>query len=397
MTTLRLVARAVCLALVCAATASAQQSDSDFIRANYTKHEYRIPMRDGVQLFTIVYVPKDASPTSTYPMVMQRTCYSVAPYGPDEYRARLGPNPFMMRGQVHLRVPGRARAVHVRGHVRERAARSCPTRSRPAIRTKIDEASDTYDTIDWLLKHVPTTTASVGQWGIRYPGFYTTMGALSAPPALVAASPQAPVTDFFFEDFHHNGALTQAYFYAYPLFGIQHAAPTPDDWWQSGMVKDGLPDDYDFQLASGRCPTTTNRYYKNNFFWQEIIQHPDYDDFWRARAVAPDHRRPPHAEHAHRRRLVRRRGPLRAAGPCTGRSTTDAPGELHRARRRPLPPRRVVAHEHRAHRARRHLLRRFTGDASSSATSRRSSSTTSSRRPGRARSGCPNALIFDTG
>ncbi len=287
MPTIRRLSGAVCLALACAATASAQQSDWGFIVANYTKHEYRVPMRDGVKLFTIVYVPKDASPTHTYPIVMERTCYSVAPYGPDIYPTKLGPDPFMMRDKyifVYQDVRGRYMSegtfVNVRPFI--------PDSIKAKDHTKVDEASDTYDTINWLLKNVPDNDGRVGQWGISYPGFYTTMGALSGNPALVAVSPQAPVTNFFFEDFHHNGALTQAYFYTYPLFGIQHAAPTPDAWWAKGMVHAGLPDDYDFQLGLGPLSTTTNRYYKNNFFWQEIIHHPNYDKFWQARAVGPD-------------------------------------------------------------------------------------------------------------
>jgi putative CocE/NonD family hydrolase len=95
------------------------------------------------------------------------------------------------------------------------------------------------------------------------------------------------VTDLYFEDFHHNGALTQGYFYAYPIFGIQTGGPTPDHWWAPHMVQEGLPDDYDFQLGLGPLATTTERYYRDNFFWQEIVQHPDYDAFWRARAVTP--------------------------------------------------------------------------------------------------------------
>jgi hypothetical protein len=104
-------------------------------------------------------------------------------------------------------------------------------------RKAVDEASDTYDTIDWLLENVPGNNGKVGQWGISYPGFYASMGALSRHPALVAPSPQAPVTDFFFEDFHYNGALTQAYFYAYPIFGIPHPGPTTENWWGSELEK----------------------------------------------------------------------------------------------------------------------------------------------------------------
>ena len=290
MPTLRTALRTVCVAVAFAATAAAQESDSAFIRANYTKHEYHITMRDGVKLFTIAYVPKDASPTHTYPMVMQRTCYSIAPYGADAYPTRLGPDPFMMRDKyifVYQDVRGRYMSEGTFVNVRPFVPDSIKARDH----TKIDEASDTYDTIDWLVKNVPDNNGRVGQWGISYPGFYTTMGALSGHPALVAASPQAPVTNFYFEDFHHNGALTQAYFYAYPVFGIQHPGPTTENWWYPEYQKVtsvGLPDDYDFQLGLGPLSTTTERFYKDNFFWQEIIHHPDYDAFWKARAVGPD-------------------------------------------------------------------------------------------------------------
>ncbi len=274
-------------ALVALSSSCTDAQGPDFVRANYVKHEYRIPMRDGVKLFTIVYEPKDASPANTYPMVMQRTCYSVAPYGPDQYPTRIGPDPFMMRDKyifVYQDVRGRYMSEGTWENVRP----FIPDSIKAQDSTKVDEASDTYDTIEWLLKNVPDNNGLVGQWGISYPGFFTTMGALSGHPALVAASPQAPVTNFYFEDFHHNGALTQAYFYTYPLFGIQHPQPTADPWWRSGMVSEGLPDDYDFQLSLGPLSTTTERFYKDNFFWQEIVHHPDYDAFWQDRAVGPD-------------------------------------------------------------------------------------------------------------
>ncbi len=283
---LRSISTAAALSALWAAGAAAQQPTADFVRENYVKHEYRIPMRDGVKLFTIVYVPKDASPSHTYPIVMERTCYSIAPYGPDNYARRIGPDPFMMREKyifVYQDVRGRYMSEGTWVNVRPFIPDSIKARDPGAV----DEASDTYDTIEWLLKHVKGHNGRVGQWGISYPGFFTTMGALSGHPALVAASPQAPVTNFYFEDFHHNGALTQGYFYTYPLFGIQHPEPTPDPWWRTGMVGEGLPDDYDFQLSLGPLSTTTERYYGNNFFWREITEHPDYDAFWQARAVGP--------------------------------------------------------------------------------------------------------------
>ncbi|HWJ23260.1 MAG TPA: CocE/NonD family hydrolase, partial [Gemmatimonadaceae bacterium] len=268
------------------AAAGAEEPDSVFVRANYTKHEYQIPMRDGTRLFTIVYVPKDASPTRTYPMIMQRTCYSVAPYGPDNYAAHIAPDQFMMREKyivVYQDVRGRYMSEGTWANVRPLLTDAERARDPRAT----DESTDTYDTIDWLLKKIPYNNGRVGQWGISYPGFFTAQGALSRHPALVASSPQAPVTDFFFEDFHHNGALTQGYFYTYPLFGIPTGGPRTDDWWMAGMVKDGLPDDYDFQLSLGPLRNTTSRYYPDNLFWREIVSHPNYDEFWQTRAVPP--------------------------------------------------------------------------------------------------------------
>ena len=162
----------------------------------------------------------------------------------------------------------------------------------------VDEASDAFDTIDWLIKRVPENIGKVGLWGISYAGFYASMGMLSRHPAVVASSPQAPVTDLFFEDFHHNGALTQAYFYAYPVFGVPRPAPTTHDWWMSAfqaVAANESADDYGFQLALGPLSNTTDRFYRDNVFWQDIVAHPNCDEFWQARAVPPNLRGVTHA------------------------------------------------------------------------------------------------------
>ncbi|MFN0123670.1 MAG: CocE/NonD family hydrolase [Blastocatellia bacterium] len=263
-----------------------QENSAAWVRENFIKYEYRIPMRDGIRLFTIVYVPRDAAETNRYPMLMMRTCYSIPPYGPDAYAPQLGPNPFVMRDKyifVSQDVRGRYMSAGLWTNVRPQLTDEARKRDPKAI----DESTDTYDTIEWLLANVRFHNGRVGQHGISYPGFFTTAGALSRHPALVASSPQAPVTDFFFEDFHHNGALTQAYFYTYPIFGIQSGGPTTSDWWAPKMVQEGRPDDYSFQLALGPLKTTTEKYYKDNFFWRELTEHPDYDRFWQARAIAP--------------------------------------------------------------------------------------------------------------
>jgi putative CocE/NonD family hydrolase len=325
------------IALVSAPPLPAQSSDvsdSLFVRQHYTKHEYRIPMRDGVHLFTIAYVPNDVSGASRYPIVMQRTCYSVAPYGSAAYPSTLGPDRFMMREKyifVYQDVRGRYMSEGEFANATPFIPDSIKARDRKAV----DEASDTYDTIDWLLKNVPGNNGRVGQWGISYPGFYASMGALSRHPALVASSPQAPVTDFFFEDFHHNGALTQAYFYAYPIFGIRRPAPTTENWWGPELQKiaaHGTPDDYFYQLSLGPLANTTARFYGTNTLWRDIVAHPNYDAYWQSRAVPPDLRGVKHAILA----------------------STDRHG--------PVSTRRLGAPQHRAHRAWRRLLRRFTRD-----------------------------------
>lgn len=179
----------------------AQGSDGNsYVKDHFTKKDVYITMRDGKKLFTSIYTPKDASPKKKYPVIMQRTCYSIAPYGEDKYPMRLGPSEIMMKeGYIVV-------YQDVRGRYKSEGTWTNMT---PVIDNKkgkndVDEGSDTYDTIDWLVKNVANNNGRVGQWGISYPGFYTAAGILSNHPALKASSPQAPISDFFFDDFHHN-------------------------------------------------------------------------------------------------------------------------------------------------------------------------------------------------
>jgi putative CocE/NonD family hydrolase len=259
------------------------QSDSAFIRANYQKREYRIPMRDGVRLFTIVYTPKDASPERTYPILMHRTCYSIAPYGEEAYPNELGPSPIMMREKyifVYQDVRGRYMSegtwTNMTPHIPDKKSN-----------TDVDEASDTYDTIEWLLKNIPYHNGRVGIWGISYPGFYTIASALCNHPALKAVSPQAPIADFFFDDFHHNGAFTLEYFLTFPIFGIQHPQPTTQDWWADKMIAvPATRDGYKFYMNLGPLKNG-EKFYADNFFWKQIVEHPNYDEFWQKRSIVP--------------------------------------------------------------------------------------------------------------
>ncbi|MFT4032291.1 MAG: CocE/NonD family hydrolase [Siphonobacter sp.] len=251
-----------------------------WVKENYQKYEFKIPMRDGIKLHTAVYVPKDASASNQYPFLMQRTCYAVEPYGVDKYPSKLGPNSFLMKDKyifVYQDVRGRYMSegtwTTMTPHI--------PNKTKP---TEVDEASDMYDTIEWLLKNVPNNNGRVGQWGISYPGYYTTASSLSNHPALKASSPQAPIADFFFDDFHHNGAFVEHYFSTYPLFGIQTGGPTDKHWWVSKMVNLGTPDGFEFYQNLGPLKNG-DTYYADNFYWQETVNHPNYDEFWQKRGI----------------------------------------------------------------------------------------------------------------
>jgi uncharacterized protein len=266
---------------------AAQLPDSVYITQNYDKTEVTIPMRDGVKLFTAIYAPKDK--TKTYPVLMQRTCYSVAPYGADKYKTRLGPSKFLMKdGYIFV-------YQDVRGRWMSEGLFTNMTPNVPGNdrknKTAVDEASDTWDTIDWLIKNIKGNNGRVGQWGISYPGFYTAAGIPDAHPALKASSPQAPISDFFFDDFHHQGVFLQSYLAAFGVFGYQHDKPTDKSWYndklarfsEGGRSKDG----YEFNLNLGPLKNATQKYHSDNFFWQEIVDHPNYDDFWKKRSILP--------------------------------------------------------------------------------------------------------------
>ena len=285
--------------LTVALTGPAQaQTNADFVKENYQKTEYKIPMRDGTKLHTTVYAPKDASATKPYPFLMQRTCYSVAPYGPDTYARQLGPSETLMREKfifVYQDVRGRWASEGTWTNMTPnlpdpvtpvKAAKKGKKEDPASMAGSPDESSDTYDTIEWLLKNVPNNNGRVGQWGISYPGFYTAASLPDAHPALKAASPQAPVSDFFFDDFHHNGAFIQAYIFTFPVFGVQHPGPTTQAWYNDGIIKTGSKDGFQWQLDLGPLKNA-DKYYTNNFYWQETVNHPNYDEFWQKRSIIP--------------------------------------------------------------------------------------------------------------
>lgn len=248
----------------------------EYVKAHYTKFEYRIPMRDGVKLFTAVYVPKDD--TQTYPLLLNRSPYSVAPYGVDKYRTDLGPSArFAKEGYIFVYQDVRGRFmsegtfVNMRPHNPSKGPK------------EVDESSDTNDTIDWLLRHVHGHNGKAGQWGISYPGFYTAAGMVDAHPAMKAVSPQAPITDWFVgDDFHHNGALYLPHFFNFiSIFGKPRPEPTTKF---GARFEHGTPDAYDFFLRMGPLANADPKYLKGEIsFWNDVMRHGTYDDFWKAR------------------------------------------------------------------------------------------------------------------
>jgi uncharacterized protein len=251
------------------------------VRARYVKTEVYIPMRDGKKLFTSIYAPKDA--TRKYPIMLCRTPYSVAPYGRETYKRRLGPSQlFAEEGYIFVYQDVRGKFLS-EGEFEDVR----PFNPNKKTAADIDEASDTYDTIEWLLKNVPSHNGRVGMWGISYPGFYVTMGILSGHPALKAASPQAPVTDWFIgDDDHHNGALFVLDAFSFNAsFGLPRPKPTtefPPDF------EYGTPDAYKFYLDVGPVANLDRKYLKGRVvYWNDLTAHGTYDEFWKARTPLP--------------------------------------------------------------------------------------------------------------
>jgi putative CocE/NonD family hydrolase len=249
------------------------------VRAHYDKADYMVPMRDGVRLFTIVYTPKDT--TRTYPILMVRTPYSIAPYGPDEYPNVLGPSSeFDRDGYIFVfqDVRGRFRSEGEFEVIRPLAAR----RDGPE---DVDESTDTYDTIEWLLKNIPNHNGRVGQWGISYPGWQTVMGMVNAHPALVASSPQASPSDMFIgDDWHHNGAFRLMYAFSWlsnnarPRAGPTERRPARFDY--------GTPWGYKFFLEAGSAARIDEQYFRGEVqAWTDFIEHGTYDEYWKRQNV----------------------------------------------------------------------------------------------------------------
>ncbi len=266
----------------CFVTVSLGFAQTNSVEENYTKKEVYIPMRDGTKLFTIIYTPNDISKSNKYPFIMNRTCYSIAPYGETNFRKKLSPNKFI-EDEKYIFV-----FQDVRGrYMSEGTFTNMTPQVDHKTKKDVDESTDTYDTVDWLVKNVQNNNGKVGQYGTSYPGFYTAVGTLANHPALVASSPQAPISDFWFDDFHHNGAFLMGYFKTFPVFGVQKTKAEKESWFADKMIKPTSDDGYLFYKNMGTLKDGVDKYYKDNFFMQEVVEHPSYDDFWKKRDLIP--------------------------------------------------------------------------------------------------------------
>jgi putative CocE/NonD family hydrolase len=269
---------------------SKEKKEENYVVDNYTKQEVTIAMRDGTKLHTTIYSPKDTS--KKYPILMQRTPYSSAPYGDEKMKTKIGPNIHLMKeGNIVVYQDVRGRWMsegvydNMRAYIPNKTAKEA------------DEVSDTYDTIDWLVNNVKNNNGNVGTWGISYPGHYATVSAIEAHPALKAASPQACIGDFFFDDFHHNGAFLLSYFRAISLFGTYKDTPTDSAWYSFPKMES--KDQYQFFLDKGPlknlneyfqyekldAKTAENKDRIDDYFWKEIVEHPNYDSVWKSKGI----------------------------------------------------------------------------------------------------------------
>ncbi len=254
----------------------AQNADSVWIREHYYKIERYVLTRDSVELFTSLYIPKDT--TQAHPILMTRTPYSCAPYGEDKWKDwwHSYKKEYFKEGYIMV-------TQDVRGRWMSQGQFEDIRPFNPNKKDKeIDEASDTYDAIDWLIRNVPHNNGKVGVFGVSYPGFYSTMAAASNHPALKAVSPQAPVTNWFIgDDFHHNGAFFQMdAFSFYSSFGKPRPTPTTVGPSEFDYY---THDNYKFYLETGSLKNLANYLGDSVAFWKDLYAHPNYDAWWKAR------------------------------------------------------------------------------------------------------------------
>jgi uncharacterized protein len=255
--------------------------DSLYLVEHYTKSEYQIQMRDGIKLFTVVYSPKDS--TIKYPILLLRTPYNVAPYGDkmDFSCTKKGlSHAFLQEKYIFV-------LQDVRGRFMSEGVfqQMTPFIENKQTKKDVDESSDAYDTIDWLINNLTNNNNRAGVWGISYPGFYASCAAVNAHPALKCVSPQAPIGDWFFDDIYHHGALFL------PIMEFIGPMSQP----RHGLTKEwNIPydfkatDGYNFFLNMEPLQKVKDKYFGDSVaFWNDVAAHPNYDDYWQRRNILP--------------------------------------------------------------------------------------------------------------
>jgi putative CocE/NonD family hydrolase len=256
-------------------------ADSLYLVQHYSKAEYQIAMRDGIKLYTVVYTPTDVS--KQYPILFNRTPYNVAPYDAEmgfSFRRGLSPA-FLREGYIFVfqDVRGKFMSEGTFHHM-------TPFINDKTSKTDVDEGSDAYDTIDWLIKNLNNHNGRVGMWGISYPGYYASCAAINAHPTLICVSPQAPIADWFFDDMHHHGA-----FFLAPNFDFLSVVDLP----RHRLTKDWVfafnfetPDGYSFYSGLEPLSKAKTLYFGDSIaFWNDLVNHPNYDEFWQKRNILP--------------------------------------------------------------------------------------------------------------
>ncbi len=263
-------------------TGHAQSGNPDlaYIKNHYDKFEYQIPMRDGVKLFTSVYLPKDDS--KSYPILLQRTPYSCAPYGEDQYSSRIGPSMELIKeGYIFVE-------QDVRGRFMSEGTFTWMGPIKPNKTGKeTDESTDTYDTIEWLINNLDNDNGKVGTYGGSYNGYYVMTGIVDAHPALKAAIPSAPMVDLWKgDDVSHNGAFLMPHNLGF-LARFGQPRPEPTTQWPPSKWEYWTPDGYEFYMDLGILPNVNKKYFNEEIIhWQEYIEHPVYDEFWQSRDIS---------------------------------------------------------------------------------------------------------------
>jgi putative CocE/NonD family hydrolase len=280
MKTITLALLLACAGLLAPASAQDAKPAGASIRDMYEKHEVMIPVRDGTRLFTAIYLPRDHS--QRCPVLLRRTPYGCAPYGEDNYPDSLGPSK-LFPPEKYIFVYQDVRGAYMsEGYFYDMRQQN----DEKKVNIDIDESSDARDTINFLVNSLPDCNGRVGMYGISYPGFYASAGMIDAHPALRAVSPQAPIADWFFDDFHHHGALFLPHAFNF-LSGFGQARFGPTMGRGEGFHHP-TQDGYQFFLDLGPLSNVNERYFQGKIqMWNNLVEHPNYDEYWKTRNLLP--------------------------------------------------------------------------------------------------------------